>query len=62
MPPAGFKPTIPASEQEQNYVLDITATGIGVFRLYHLEFTWIERPWETFLSEHVGFSTSVFFH
>jgi hypothetical protein len=30
MPPAGFKPTIPASEQLQTQALDLTATGIAV--------------------------------
>jgi len=29
MPPAGFKPTIPASERQQTYALDYAATGIG---------------------------------
>jgi hypothetical protein len=28
-PPAGFEPTIPASERKRNYSLDRTATGIG---------------------------------
>jgi hypothetical protein len=62
MPLVGIEPIIPASEREQNNVLDLTATGIGVFRLYHLEFMWIERQWETFLSEYFGFTTSVLFH
>ena len=29
MPPAGFEPTIPASEQPQTHALDRAATGIG---------------------------------
>ena len=29
MPPAGFEPTIPASERRQSHALDRTATGIG---------------------------------
>jgi hypothetical protein len=29
MPPAGFEPTIPASERLQTHVLDPAATGIG---------------------------------
>ena len=29
MPPAGFEPTIPASEQLQTHALDRAATGIG---------------------------------
>ena len=29
MPPAGFEPSIPASEQLQTQVLDHAATGIG---------------------------------
>jgi hypothetical protein len=29
MPPAGFEPTIPASERPQIHVLDRAATGIG---------------------------------
>ena len=28
-PPAGFEPTIPASEQPQTHALDRAATGIG---------------------------------
>jgi hypothetical protein len=28
MPPSGFKPTIPVSEQPQIYALDLAATGI----------------------------------
>ena len=31
MPPAGFEPTIPASEQPQTHALDRAATGIGKF-------------------------------
>jgi hypothetical protein len=31
MPPAGFEPTIPASERPQTHVLDRAATGIGMF-------------------------------
>ena len=31
MPPAGFEPTIPTSEQSQTHALDRTATGIGTF-------------------------------
>jgi len=30
MPPAGFEPAIPASEQPQTHVLDRAATGIGI--------------------------------
>jgi hypothetical protein len=29
MPPAGFEPTIPASERPQTHALDGVATGIG---------------------------------
>jgi hypothetical protein len=29
MPPAGFEPTIPASEQSHTYALDCAATGTG---------------------------------
>ena len=29
MPPAGFEPTIPASERPQTHALDRAATGIG---------------------------------
>ena len=29
MPPVGFEPTIPASEQPQTHVLDRAVTGIG---------------------------------
>jgi hypothetical protein len=29
MPPAGFKPAIPASERPKNYALNYTATGIS---------------------------------
>jgi hypothetical protein len=28
MPPVGFEPTIPASEQQQTYALDRAANGI----------------------------------
>ena len=34
MPPAGFEPTIPASERPQTQVLDRAATGIGRYMLY----------------------------
>jgi hypothetical protein len=34
MPPAGFEPTIPASERPQTKALDRAATGIGF--LYEL--------------------------
>jgi len=30
LPPAGFEPTILASEQTQNHALDRAATGIGI--------------------------------
>jgi hypothetical protein len=30
MPPAGFEPTIPASERPQTHALDSAATGIGI--------------------------------
>ena len=30
-PPAGFEPTIPASERQQIYALDCAATGIGIY-------------------------------
>ena len=33
MPPAGFKPTIPASELPQTHALDPAATGIGFAKL-----------------------------
>jgi hypothetical protein len=31
MPPAGFEPTIPASERPQTHALDRAATGTGNF-------------------------------
>jgi hypothetical protein len=31
MPPAGFEPTVPASERPQIHALDRAATGIGLF-------------------------------
>jgi hypothetical protein len=31
MPPAGFRPAIPASERPQTHTLDRAATGIGFF-------------------------------
>jgi len=31
MTPAGFKPTIPASERPQTYALDRVATGFGCY-------------------------------
>jgi hypothetical protein len=30
MPPAGFEPTIPASERAQTQALDRAATGLGI--------------------------------
>jgi len=30
MPPAGFEPTIPASERPQTHALDCAATGTGI--------------------------------
>ena len=30
MPPAGFEPTIPASERPQTHALDLAATGISI--------------------------------
>ena len=30
MPPAGFEPTIPASERSQTHALDCAVTGIGL--------------------------------
>ena len=35
MPPAGFEPTIPASERPQTHALDRTATGIGFNTIYN---------------------------
>jgi hypothetical protein len=32
MPPAGFEPTIPASERPQTHALDRAVTGIGGMR------------------------------
>ena len=34
MPPAGFEPTIPASERPQTHALDRAATGIGQLELF----------------------------
>ena len=34
MPPAGFEPAIPGSEQPQTHVLDRAATGIGFSNEY----------------------------
>ena len=34
MPPAGFEPTIPASERPQTHALDRAATGIGYSQMY----------------------------
>jgi hypothetical protein len=33
MPPAGFKPAVPASERPQTHALDCAATEIGIFQL-----------------------------
>jgi hypothetical protein len=33
MPPAGFEPAIPASEQPQNYALECAAAEIGYYFL-----------------------------
>jgi hypothetical protein len=35
MPAAGFEPAIPATKRPQTYALDLAATGIGSFDLYH---------------------------
>ena len=35
MPPAGFEPTIPASERPQTHTLDSTATWIGTAKELH---------------------------
>ena len=37
MPPAGFKPTTPASEPPETHTLDRTATGMGIERFYFPE-------------------------
>jgi len=37
MPPAGFNPTIPASQRPQNHSLDLAATGIGTFTAYFVQ-------------------------
>ena len=34
MPPAGFEPTIPASELPHTYASDRAATGIGLYGIY----------------------------
>jgi len=34
MPPAGFEPTISASEWSHTYALDSAATGVGFFGIY----------------------------
>ena len=34
MPPAGFKPSIPASDRPQTFFLDRSATGIGKMVVY----------------------------
>jgi hypothetical protein len=36
MPPAGFEPTIPASERPQTHALDRAATAIGESRNYQV--------------------------
>ena len=35
MPPAGFEPAVPASEQPQTHALDGAATGIGLYFQMH---------------------------
>jgi hypothetical protein len=37
MPPAGFKPAVPASERPQNHALDRAAAGIGSVFTMHFE-------------------------
>jgi len=37
MPPAGFEPTIPASERPQTHALDRAADGIGSPTLYMIK-------------------------
>jgi hypothetical protein len=35
MSPAGFELVIPAGDRPQNYALDRSATGIGIYRKYY---------------------------
>jgi hypothetical protein len=41
MPPAGFEPTIPASERPQTHALDGAALGIGIRFDYRSRFTFL---------------------
>jgi hypothetical protein len=42
MLPAGFEPTIPASERPQTYALDRAVTGIGcIFSYFYRNTTWL---------------------
>jgi hypothetical protein len=42
--PAGFEPTIPASERSQNYASNRTASGIGCYA-HDQEYVYIWFPW-----------------
>jgi hypothetical protein len=44
MTPAGFEPTIPASERPQTYALDRAAAGIGAFFFTFL-YLWMILTW-----------------
>ena len=48
MPPAGFKPAIPASERLQTYALDHVATGIGQTRRHQHKKEMRLCNWSTF--------------
>ena len=37
MPPAGFEPTIPASERPQTHALDRATTGVGARRMMSMK-------------------------
>jgi len=43
MPPAGFEPTIPASERPQTYALDRAATATGSFLNTYVIFCFVRR-------------------
>jgi hypothetical protein len=61
MPPAGFKPTIPASERPQTHALDRATTGIGYYYYYYYVFTTVifTLPCRTTVISNTASSTSL---
>ena len=61
MPPAGFEPTIPASEWVQTHTLDRAATGIGVSPVQRLEFQVLNVTLSSFAMRDVQWRSALLF-